>query len=59
MENQLFSNQSLLVEQYYDLCKLARDLTNTNNWSETTSFRPTIISSPRKTTNANASFASS
>jgi len=28
MENQLFSNQSLLVEQYYDLCKLARDLTN-------------------------------
>jgi HlyD family secretion protein len=28
MENQLFNNEALLVEQYYDLCRLARDMTN-------------------------------
>ena len=28
MENQLYNNQSQLVQNYYDLCKLGRDMTN-------------------------------
>jgi HlyD family secretion protein len=28
MENQLYNNQSQLVQHYYDLCKLGRDMTN-------------------------------
>ncbi|MEI7732557.1 MAG: efflux RND transporter periplasmic adaptor subunit [Verrucomicrobiota bacterium] len=35
MENQLYNNQSQLVQYYYDLCKLGRDVTNNEQLVQT------------------------